>query len=197
MQSRPPKYNRAKNAFRTVKSKHRLFLFYDIPSFPPTREEVERYVEQCAQNGIGCIIPRLPKDTAPSPDLLTQVADFYEVLTAIAAKKDMKIGMHLEPVVEKSFYLSPAAEFVAHTRTRTLIRREYFCDPKEQIYLQLRKGTSMSVMAYDDEHADAIDLRPYINITSARGYEVEYFERLGYELIREEQDIIAVLKKVP
>lgn len=40
-----------------------------------------------------------------------------------------------------------------------------------------------------------LDLRPYINIASARGYETEYFERLGYELIREEQDIIAVLKK--
>ena len=162
MHSRPPKYNRAKNAFRTVKSKHRLFLFYDIPSFPPAREDVELYVEQCAQNGIGCIIPRLPKGITPSADLLAQVADFYEVLAVIATKKGMKIGMHLEPVLERSFYLSPAAEFVAHTRTRTLIRREYFCDPKEQLYLQLRKGASMSVMAYDDEHADAIDLRPYV-----------------------------------
>jgi hypothetical protein len=40
-----------------------------------------------------------------------------------------------------------------------------------------------------------LDLRPYINIESARGYEVEYFERMGYELIIEEQDVIAVLKK--
>ena len=162
MNQRPPKYSRARKAFRTVKSKHRLFLFYDIPAFPPTYEEVEVYVDQCAQNGIGCIIPRLPKDLPPTADLLTHVAEFYEMLTSIAIRKDMKIGLHLEPVLEKAFYLSPAAESVAHTRTRTLIRREYFCDPKEQIYLQLRKGTSMSVMAYDDEHADAIDLRPYI-----------------------------------
>ena len=41
MNPRPPKYSRAKMAFRTLKSKHRLFLFYDIPSFPPSREEVE------------------------------------------------------------------------------------------------------------------------------------------------------------
>ena len=162
MHSRPPKYSRAKKAFRTVKSKHRLFLFYDVPTFPPDLEDVEHYVEHCAQNGIGCIIPRLPKEVVPSAELLEQVSEFYEVLTAIAIKKGMKIGLHLEPAVEKSFYLSPAAEFVEHTRTRTLIRRQYFCDPKEQLYLQLRKGTSMSVMAYDDEHADAIDLRPYI-----------------------------------
>ena len=162
MNQRPPKYSRARAAFRTVKSKHRLFLFYDVPSFPPAREEVERYVEQCARNSIGCIIPRLPADLTPSADLLPQIVAFYEVLAATAAKKDLKVGLHLDPVVEQSFYLSSAAESVAHTRTRTLIRRQYFCDPKEQLYLQLRKGTSMSVMAYDDEHTDAIDLRPYI-----------------------------------
>ncbi len=162
MNQRPPKYSRAKMAFRTVKSKHRLFLFYDLPDFPIAKESVEKYVEKCAQNGIGCIIPRLPRDLAPSGDLLARISEFYEVLTAAAIKKNMKIGLHLEPVVEQSFYLSPAAEFISHTRTRTLIRREYYCDPREQLYLQLRKGTSMSVMAYDDEHTDMIDLRTHI-----------------------------------
>ena len=42
-----------------------------------------------------------------------------------------------------------------------------------------------------------LDLRPYINITSARGYDVEYFERRGYELVTEVEYIIAVLKKSP
>ena len=162
MNQSPPKYSRAKLAFRTTKSKHRLFLFYDLPTFPPAKEEMERYMENCAKNGIGCVIPRMPRDLKPSGELLCQIADFYETLTAIAVRKNMKIGLHLEPVVEQSFYLSPVAEFVAHTRTRTLIRRQYFCDPKEQLYLQLRKGTHMSVMAYDDEHTDMIDLRPYI-----------------------------------
>ncbi len=41
----------------------------------------------------------------------------------------------------------------------------------------------------------ALDLRPYISINSARGYDVEYFERLGYELIIQVDDIIALLKK--
>lgn len=162
MNQRPPKYHRAKTAFRSVKSKHRLFLIYDMTSFPPPREAVEKYVEKCAHNGIGCIIPRLPRELEPHAELLPRLAGFYEMLIAIAAKKGVKIGFHLEPVVEQSFYLSPAAEFVAHTRTRTLIRRQYFCDPREQLYLPLREGTPMSVMAYDDEHTDRIDLRPYI-----------------------------------
>lgn len=42
-----------------------------------------------------------------------------------------------------------------------------------------------------------LDLRPYINIASARGYETEYFERQGYELIVEIEDVIAVLRKIP
>ena len=45
---------------------------------------MEKYVEKCAQNGIGCIIPRLPKDLAPSAELLTQIMEFYDVLTAAA-----------------------------------------------------------------------------------------------------------------
>ncbi|MBQ9151175.1 MAG: hypothetical protein IJX72_02905, partial [Clostridia bacterium] len=162
MNQRPPKYSRAKTAFRRVKSKHRLFLFYDLSTFPPTRESVEKYVERSSKNGIGCIIPRLPRDLEPSAEVLEQIRDFYEVLVSAAEKRSMKLGFHLEPVLEQSFYLSPAAQFVAHTRTRTLIRRQYFCDPKEQLYLQLRKGTPMSVMAYDDEHTDMIDLRPHI-----------------------------------
>ncbi len=162
MNQRPPKYRRAKAAFRQVKSKHRLFLFYDLQTFPPSRESVEKYVEKSAQNGIGCIIPCLPSTTSPSAETLEQARTFYEILIAEAEKRNMKIGFHLDPVLEQSFYVSPAAADVAHTRTRTLIRRQYFCDPKEQLYLQLRKGASMSVMAYDDEHADAIDLRPYI-----------------------------------
>lgn len=41
----------------------------------------------------------------------------------------------------------------------------------------------------------ALDLRPYISINSARGYDVEYFERLGYELIAQTEDVIALLRK--
>lgn len=162
MNQRPPKYRRAKAAFRRVKSKHRLFLFYDLQSLPPSRESVETYVEKCAQNGIGCLIPCLPASLTPSAEALEQIRSFYHMLVSEAEKRSIKIGFHLEPVLEKSFYMSPIAADIAHTRTRTLIRRQYFCDPKEQLYLQLRKGTSMSVMAYDDEHADAIDLRPYV-----------------------------------
>ena len=162
MNQLPLKYSRAKMAFRNLKSKHRLFLVYDLPTFPIPKESVEKYVEKCVQNGIACIVPRLPRGIQPSAELLPQVVEFYEVLTAAAVKKNLRIGLHLEPVVEQSFYLSAAAEFVAHTKTRTLIRREYYCDPGEKLYLQLRKGTPMSVMAYDDEHTDMIDLRPFI-----------------------------------
>ena len=162
MNQRPPKYRRAKAAFRRVKSKHRLFLFYDLQAFPPSRESVEAYVEKCAQNGIGCLIPCLPATLSPSAEALEQVRVFYEILIHEAEKRNIKLGFHLEPVLEQSFYMSSAAAGIAHTRTRTLIRRQYFCDPKEQLYLQLRKGASMSVMAYDDEHADAMDLRPYV-----------------------------------
>ena len=162
MNQRPPKYRRAKTAFHSVKSKHRLFLFYDLPSLPISPEAVEKYISKCSQNGIGCVIPYLPVSLQPSAEAWEDIKDFYESLVVAAEKHGIKVGFHLEPVVEQSFYMSPDAEAIAHTRTRTLIRRQYFCDPGEKLYLQLRQGTPMSVMAYDDEHSDMIDLRPYI-----------------------------------
>lgn len=162
MNQRPPKYSRAKAAFHQVKTKHRLFLFYDLPTFPIEWDMVEKYVSRCAGNGIGCIIPCLPPDLEPSAQVMEDLRALYEMLIAEAGKRNMKIGFHLEPVVEQSFYMSEAAAPVAHTRARSLTRREYFCDPGEKLYMQLHPGKLMSVMAYDDEHADMIDLRPYI-----------------------------------
>ena len=162
MNPRPPKYKRAKTAFKAVKSKHRLFLIYDLPSFPPTGEEIIQYMENAAKNGIGCVFPRLPSDLPPSPELIPELARFLEAFISVADKCGVKVGLHLSPTVEESFYLSAASERIPETRCRSLIRKLYYCDPKEQLYLQLHKGTSMSVMAYDDEHTDMIDLRPHI-----------------------------------
>ena len=125
MNQRPPKYSRAKAAFHQVKSKHRLYLFYDLPFFPINREQVEKYVSRCVGNGIGCIIPCLPKDLKPSAEVLEHTRDMYEMLIGAAGKHNMKIGFHLEPVIEQSFYMSEAAVPVAHTRTQALTRREY------------------------------------------------------------------------
>ena len=163
MNQRPPKYQRAKRAFKTIKSKHCLFLLYDLTSFPPTGEEILQYMENASRNGIGCVIPHLPEDLPASAELIPQLASFYETFITAADKFGVKVGLHLEPVIEESFYRSPAAEAIPHTRSRSLIRKQYFCDPREQLYLQLHKGTSMSVMAYDDEHTDMIDLRPYLS----------------------------------
>ena len=162
MNQRPPKYSRAKAAFHQVKTKHRLFLFYDLPTFPIDRHAVARYVSRCTGNGIGCIIPCLPPDVEPSPELLEHLRSLYEMLIAEAGRRGLQIGFHLESVVERSFYMSEASAPLKHTCTRTLVRREYFCDPGEKLYIQLPPGIPMSVMAYDDEHADMIDLRPHI-----------------------------------
>lgn len=156
-------YRRAKRSFRSVKSKHRLFLIYDLPTFPPSRASMEKYMDTCRQNGIGCIIPRLPKGLTPSAELFAAILDFYDLLTTMATKKGLRIGLHLEPILEQSFYRSPTAASISHTRTHTLIRREYYCDPREHLELKLRPGKTMSIVAYDDEHIGMVDLRPYVH----------------------------------
>ena len=162
MNHRSLKYLRAKAAFHTVKSKHRLFMLYDLATFPPEPSAVEAYVDTCAKNGFGCIIPCLPQDLEPNERTIFELADFYELLVTCAKRKGMKIGLHLEPAVERALYLSDAAAPIAHTRTRALIRRRYFCDPREQLYLPLQAGTHLSVIAHDEEHGDSIYLQPYV-----------------------------------
>ena len=158
---RPSKYQRARYAFRAIKSKHRLLLFCDLTEFPPQKETVEACVERCARGGVSCIIPRLPRGLTPSPDLIGQVAAMYGMFIDAARRHGIHLGFHLDEVVERSYYLD-SSEDSAASRTRILYRREYYCDPGEQIHLPLRAGKLMALVAYDEEHSDRIDLREHI-----------------------------------
>ena len=162
MNHRPFEYYRAKSAFRTVKDKHRLYTLYDMTEFPPQPSAVEDYVDICARSGIACVIPCLPEGFEPTADTITELAEFYDILVDAARRKNITVGLHLEPAVERALYLSAYGERISHPRTRSLMRRRYYCDPREKVCLQLRPETHMSVIAHDEEHGDSIYLQPYV-----------------------------------
>ena len=153
----PSKYQRARYAFRTIKSKHRLLLFCDLTQFPPTRETVEACVERCARGGVSCVVPRLPRDLTPAPELIGQISTMYGLFIDAAKRHGLGIGLHLDEILERSYYLGQGENATA-TRTQILYRREYYCDPSEPVTLPLRAGKLMALVAYDEEHSDRIDL---------------------------------------
>jgi hypothetical protein len=159
---RPSKYQRARYAFRTIKSKHRLLVFCDLTEFPPSRETVDTCMERCARGGISCVVPRLPRDLTPSPDLIGQVSAMYGLFLEAAQRHGVALGLHLDEKLERAYYLSLDEADAIATRTRMLYRREYYCDPTEQINLPLRTGKLMALVAYDEEHSDRIDLRAHV-----------------------------------
>ena len=89
-------------------------------------------------------------------------------------REDSAIIAETLAIIPADASVRTASMFAAHLSTR-----------EELYYLTNEKDADYVLL----------DLRPYINITSARGYDVEYFERLGYELVAQTEDVIAVLKK--
>lgn len=162
MKRQSAKYRKAKLDFRLTRSRHRLSVFRDLPTFPPTAEEIETCVETCADMGIACVVPRLPTDLKPCAELIPQIAAMYAQFAACAGKAGITVGFHMSPVIEQSFYLTLDTTTARATRTQQLIRREYYCDPGETLHLKIHDGTLMALVIYDDEHADSIDLRAYV-----------------------------------
>lgn len=162
MKQRSSKYRHVAKAFLKVKSKHRMTVFMNMTHFPPTREEADHFVEQCARAGVVCVIPRLPTDSVPSAQLFWQIKAMYTTLLASVRRFHIKLGLHLDPLLEQCYYMTLPEHVAETTRSRSLIRREYYCDPCEHLDMDLHGGTLMSLVAYDDEHMDTIDLAPYV-----------------------------------
>jgi len=159
---RPSKYQRARYAFRTIKSKHRLLLFCDLTQFPPSRETVDACVERCARGGVSCVVPRLPRDLTPSPALLDRVAAMYGLFIEAARRHGISLGLHLDEILERSYYLGLDEETAVATRTQMLCRREYYCNPDEHVKFSINTDKLMALVAYDEEHSDRIDLREHV-----------------------------------
>lgn len=155
-------YRRAHTAFRRVRSKHRLTVIRDLTAFPPGREEIEDCVASCAANGVACVIPRLPRGLSPSAELLDGVRDMYAAFTTAAAHHGIKVGFLLDRLVEESFFLRLDRDTALSMCSRSLMRREYYCDPHEVLHMRLHGGELMALVAYDDEHTDMIDLRSHV-----------------------------------
>ncbi len=155
------KYRHARSAFRRVKSKHRLYVFYDMQHFPPTQQEVEDFVGSCLHNGVANIIPRLPRTLSPGPEVLELVKKMYAHFAKAAGQK-IHVGLHLDTILEQSYYLSISPETAAQSLSQSLIRREYYCDPHETVHMPLHGGTLMALLAYEDETASIMDLRSYV-----------------------------------
>ena len=91
-------------------------------------------------------------------------------------REDSKIIREVLSTIPEDASIRTASMFVAHLAAR------------EEIYYITTEAEADIVL---------IDLRPYIGIPSAEGYEVEYFERRGYHLVLQIDNVIAMLQKAP
>ena len=95
-------------------------------------------------------------------------------------------GYYTERLEDSAVITETLAQIPADASVRTAsMFAAHLAEREELYYLTNEKDADYVVL----------DLRPYINIASARGYDVEYFERLGYELLTQTEDIIALLRK--
>ena len=140
MRHHTEKYRHDRNAFRTIKNKHRMTVFYPMTEFPPTREQIRACVTECLHHGISCVIPELPAGLTPGRELMDGIRAMYADFARVIASErcSLQVGILLDPRLEESYFLSLDPGEAAPITAQSITRHTYFCDPGEKVHIRLQ-----------------------------------------------------------
>ncbi len=156
----------AKRAVLTSPDKGtRPMYYFDLPA-PVAGTNIcaaiEKAVALCRSSGCSTLIPQLPLDTELNDDTLPLVQEMYATLLATAKREGLCVGFHLDPALECAVIRAMDNIGDNSLRARILICREYVCAAREQVDRPIAPGILLSAVAYNEEYAEVVDLRPFI-----------------------------------
>lgn len=136
-----------------------IYTFMEISSLQITREEIEKYFILAKKYKIRCILPCFSDKISPSPKIFDVLREIYRWMTVYSSIYGIKIGIHIQSILEKSYFLlNPDDE---ELRAKMLTRIDYFCC-KEEIIKQRISDKVLSVTAYDEEYSESLYLKDYV-----------------------------------
>ena len=167
-------YSDAEARFTVPTGDARLSVYLDIPALSSAEAErflgknlrlrIERLVNHCRKNDVGCLLPRL-KDTAGlTEEHLETLKTVYALLLAEGKRRGVSVGFNPEKAYQNFVYDHMAAEDASRLRGEILNVYEYLCDVGSTVRYKLHPGKLMSVVAFDEDRTtpDIIDLRDKI-----------------------------------
>ncbi len=141
--------------------KYRPFVFWRDSG--QSREEVAEQVRLSAAAGVGGFIPLPIISDELSPEERTeQFKTFYSRLLPASAEYGLPVAFTLADCIEQTVVLAEDAIWEDTIRSRKLVRHTHYCKQDESVNWQIFPGKLLSVVAYNEERDEAIDLREYI-----------------------------------
>ena len=150
------------NGNPSVIEKYRSFVFWQDSG--QSREEVAVQVRLSAAAGVGGFIP-LPissKDISPE-ECTERFKTFYSRLLPAAAEYGLPVAFTLADCIQQTVLLAEDAVWEDNIRSRKLVRHTHYCNQDESVNWQIFPGKLLSVVAYNEDRDEVIDLREYID----------------------------------
>lgn len=150
------------NGNPSVIEKYRSFVFWQDSG--QSREEVAEQVRLSAAAGVGGFIP-LPissKDLSPE-ERTEQFKIFYSRLLPASAEYGLPVAFTLADCIQQTVLLAEDAVWEDNIRSRKLVRHTHYCNQDESVNWQIFPGKLLSVVAYNEDRDEVIDLREYID----------------------------------
>lgn len=123
-------------------------------------EEIYEQVRQSALAGIGGFIPLPINDKGTdSAERLKSFMDFYKRLLPAAAAFGLSVAFTLDECLERAVVRAEDAVWEDKIRARKLVRYIHYCKPNESVDWQIFPGRLLSVVAYNAERDEVVDLR--------------------------------------
>ncbi|MBE6690106.1 MAG: hypothetical protein E7590_02335 [Ruminococcaceae bacterium] len=152
--------------FRTPNNDRRPIYYFELPpitgELADLREQVLGEVERCRQCGCGTLIPQLPFGTELDRSGLMLVKELYHLILTKAQELGLFVGFYLDPCFEHGV-IHAMGEIDDHSlRAKLLTCREYVCERGQITKQRLSPGKRLSLVAFDEEACDLIDLRAFV-----------------------------------
>ena len=150
--------------FVTPANERRPIYYFDLPApdGTPFEDAVRDAVARAQTAGFGTLIPQLPDGTELDEAKLNTVKEMYALLLAEARERGLFVGFYLDPAYEH-LAIRTLGEAGDHSlRAKILECKDYVCTRGELVSRPVARGTLMSAVAYCEEYAEVVDLRPFI-----------------------------------
>lgn len=141
--------------------KYRPFVYWRDSG--QSADEVFEQVRRSAAAGVGGFIPLPISNNDLSPEEITsQFKDFYSKLLPAAEAYSLPVAFTLESCIEKTVVAAEDALWENNMRARKLKRTIHYCKQDEKVTWDIVAGTLLSVVAYNEDRDEVIDLREHI-----------------------------------
>ncbi len=155
-----PKFKRVDDIIRAFKVKSKdspLYVFLDIYDLDIDKIDIEGIIRLYAKGGVQYVIPSLSDKITPSIEVLDFIKRLYARLIPAAREYNIKIGLNLQKLIEKSYFLD-TDNCDKEILSRVLTRLEYYYGSCEHIHKTFDMQKTMALTAYDELSDIRIDL---------------------------------------